>query len=90
MIEDTGKEGEIKIPNIKINTLKKVIEYCTYYKDKEYPIINKPLSSKNLLENGASEWDVEFIDLKDINELIDLVVAANFLDIKGLLNLGSA
>lgn len=28
MIEDTGGEGEIKIPNIDIKVLKKVIEYC--------------------------------------------------------------
>lgn len=35
MIEDTGGEGEIKIPNIDIKVLKKVIEYCEHYKDKE-------------------------------------------------------
>ena len=35
MIEDTGGEGEIKIPNIDIKILKKVIEYCEHYKDKE-------------------------------------------------------
>ena len=92
MIEDTGKDGEIKIPNIEISTLKKVIEYCEYYKSKECPEIKRPLEGKNLLENGASDWDVNYIDYDEnnIEKLIDLIVAANFLDIEGLLNLGSA
>ena len=57
MIEDTGNDGEIKIPNIELNILKKVIEYCEHYKDIEPKEITKPLKSKNLIENGASEWD---------------------------------
>ena len=40
MIEDTGGEGEIKIPNIEMKVLRKVIEYCEYYKDKESSTIN--------------------------------------------------
>ena len=90
MIEDTGGEGEIKIPNIDIKVLRKVIEYCEYYKDKEAPQINQPLTSKDLIENGASEWDVEFIDIESVEFLVDLIVASNFLDIKGLTDLGSA
>ena len=57
MIEDTGNDGEIKIPNIELNILKKVLEYCEHYKDTEPKEIAKPLKSKNLIENGASEWD---------------------------------
>lgn len=57
MIEDTGKDGEIKIPNIEIQILKKALEYCEHYKDSEPKEITKPLKSKSLIENGASEWD---------------------------------
>lgn len=45
MIEDTGKDGEIKIPNIELPILKKVIEYCEHYKDTEPQEIERPLKS---------------------------------------------
>ena len=36
------------------------------------------------------EWDCDYINLDNMDDLIDLVVASNFLDIEGLLNLGCA
>lgn len=90
MIEDTGKEGEIPIPNIQLHILRKVLEFCEHYRSSSPREIRKPLTSKDLLENGADEWDVKFIEMEKMDELIDLVVAANFLDIEGLLNLGCA
>lgn len=90
MIEDTGKDGEINIPNIENKILKKVLQYCEHYKNTIPKEITKPLKSKNLIENGADEWDENFINISEVDELIDLVVAANFLDIEGLLNLGCA
>lgn len=90
MIEDTGKDGEIVIPNMHAHILRKVIEYCEHYRNSNPRDIKKPLVSKNLMENGVEEWDAAFIDIEKVDELIDLIVAANFLDIEGLLNLGCA
>lgn len=90
MIEDTGKDGEIKIPNIELPILRKVIEYCEHYKNTDPKEITKPLTSKNLLEHGATDWDIKFIDIKNIEELVDLIVASSFLDIEGLTDLGCA
>ena len=51
--------------------------------------ILKPLRSSTLSENNISEWDVEFIAVeKEI--LFELVLAANYLDLKPLLDLGCA
>ena len=90
MIEDTGKEGDIVIPNIKAPILRKVIEYCTHYRNSKPKDIKKPLLRRNLVENGVDQWDANFINLDQTEELIDLVVAANFLDIESLLDLGCA
>ena len=90
MIEDTGKDGDIPIPNISLPILKKVIEYCTHYKSSNPKEIKKPLISKDLKENGVEEWDLKFIEMEKVDDLIDLIVAANFLDIEGLINLGCA
>ena len=90
MIEDTGREGDIPIPNIQLSILRKLIDYCEHYRQSEPKSIPRPLPSKDLAENGVDQWDVNFIDMEKIDDLIDLTVAANFLDIKGLLNLGCA
>ena len=90
MIEDTGKEGEIPIPNIRVGILRKVLEYCDHYRSSQAKDIPKPLPHKNLQEAGVDIWDCEFIEMENMDDLIDLVVASNFLDIEGLLNLGCA
>ena len=90
MIEDTGKEGEIPIPNIQLPILKKVLEFCDHYRNSTPKEIKKPLVSKELSENGVDDWDAKFIELSNVDDLIDLVVAANFLDIESLVNLGCA
>jgi len=42
MIEDTGKDGEIPLPNLKMDILKRIIEFCEHYKDAKLPPLEKP------------------------------------------------
>ena len=51
--------------------------------------IPKPLPGPDL-KSILSEWDYNYIMLSSLNDTIDLVNAANFLDIKELVNLSSA
>ena len=90
MIDDTGKEGEIPIPNTHMSTLKKVFEYCEHYRTSVPKEISRPLKNNNLAQHGVEEWDVNFIDMGSVDEIIDIVVAANFLGIEPLLVLGCA
>ena len=41
-------EEEIPLPNVKLQTLKKVIEYCNMHRQDEPAEIEKPLKSANL------------------------------------------
>lgn len=90
MIEDTGKDGDIPIPNIQLPILKKIIEFCEHYKSSNPKEIKKPLVSSKLTENNVDEWDANFIELEKVDDIIDLVIAANFLDIESLVALGCA
>lgn len=90
MIEDTGKDGEIPIPNIQLPILRKIIEFCEHYKSGNPKEIRRPLVSSKLTENNVDEWDANFIELEKVDDIIDLVIAANFLDIEPLVALGCA
>mmetsp|Transcript_478 Transcript_478/g.746 ORF Transcript_478/g.746 Transcript_478/m.746 type:complete len:174 (+) Transcript_478:50-571(+) len=77
---------EIPLPNVKATVLAKVIEYCTHYKQVEsMTSITTPLKS-NRIEDIVQEWYADFVNV-DQTLLFELVTAANFMDIKALLDL---
>eukprot|EP00397_Hematodinium_sp_SG-2012_P032203 GEMP01034264.1.p1 GENE.GEMP01034264.1~~GEMP01034264.1.p1 ORF type:complete len:164 (+),score=45.00 GEMP01034264.1:94-585(+) len=89
MIDDSGCDEEIPLPNVKTGILQKVIDYCKHHKDNPADDIQKPLKSINLVECGVSEWDAEFVNIEQ-EILFELILAANYLDIKCLLDLACA
>jgi S-phase kinase-associated protein 1 len=90
MIEDGGDSSEeIPLPDISKPTLDKVIEFLKHVDaGNPAPEIEKPLRS-NDLKDVTSEWYAAFIDLDD-DTVQDIILAANFLDIKELLALSCA
>jgi S-phase kinase-associated protein 1 len=98
MLEDQDQEEQtvIPIPNVTGRTLKYVIEYMEHHHNNKAEPIEKPLKGK--IDDVISEWDKKFLftDLVkngDENEhelLIDCIMAANFLNIKDMLDLTCA
>ena len=86
MIQDTGVEEEIYLPNVKSSPLKKIIEFCEHYRNNDPPEIEKPLP-KNSLKELVDPWDEQFINIPNQEELLELLLAANYLDIKSLIQL---
>ncbi|ACO65881.1 predicted protein [Micromonas commoda] len=75
MIEDTGLEAPIPLPNVSSKILQKVIDYCKHHSEKK--------------EGEAEEdknFDAEFVKV-DQATLFELILAANYLNIKSLLDL---
>lgn len=89
VLDDTGAAEEIPLPNVKSAILKEVISYCEHHRTQPAEEIQKPLKSPNLKDCGVSEWDDQFVD-KDQETLFELILAANYLDIKSLLDLTCA
>ena len=88
IIEDYPEDSEFPINNVKGATLEKIKDYLVHYENEEPPVISKPLKS-NKFEECATEWDKNFVG--DNNEVaLSLILAANFMDIKPLLELISA
>ena len=86
--DDTGDKSkpDIPLPNVSAFILAKVIEYCKHYQQVEVMTpITTPLKSSKL-EELVQPWYAEYVKV-DRTILFDLVAAANFMDIKPLLDL---
>ncbi|CAK9272597.1 unnamed protein product [Sphagnum jensenii] len=82
MIEDTGMDHPIPLPNVSSKILAKVIEYCKYHVDNQKASHDKPATP----EDEIKAWDLDFVKV-DQATLFDLILAANYLHIKNLLDL---
>ena len=79
MIEDDCADSGIPLPNVTSRILAKVIEYCKKH-------VESPKSEDRSAEEELKNWDAEFVKV-DQGTLFDLILAANYLNIKSLLDL---
>lgn len=91
-LENDATATEIPMPGAKGAILELVVQYMTHHAGTEPPIIEKPLRSKLMKDVCKDKWDAEFIDAIGPNrqQLYDLILAANYMDVKSLLHLGCA
>jgi len=84
--DDEEIDREIPLPNVKDSVLTKVIEYCTHHTTVEAMTqIQTPLKSSKI-EDLVQPWYADFVKIEQ-TILFELVTAANFMDIKPLLDL---
>jgi S-phase kinase-associated protein 1 len=83
LIEDAGIDSPIPLPNVNGKILTKVVEYCKYHH--EHPELNTKKEGEEKEEEICS-WDLDFCKLEQ-STLFDLILAANYLDVKDLLTL---
>jgi len=79
MIEDDCADSGIPLPNVTSKILAKVIEYCKKH-------VDAVSADEKPSEDELKAWDAEFVKV-DQATLFDLILAANYLNIKSLLDL---
>ncbi|KAM7257461.1 hypothetical protein ACFE04_013202 [Oxalis oulophora] len=94
MIEDDCADNGIPLPNVTSKILSKVIEYCK--KHVETTTTTTTTTTMTSSSSKASDdkvdtdeiktWDADFVNV-DQATLFDLILAANYLNIKSLLDL---
>lgn len=90
-IGDVDEDGDdedmidVPLPNVSTAVLEKVLEYCRHYQEEPMTPIQTPLKSSKL-EELVQSWYADFVKVPRAL-LFDLVAAANFMDIKSLLDL---
>lgn len=67
---------------------RQVIEFCKHYKEDPMNEIEKPLKSANM-HDVVQEWYAKFVEVQQ-ETLFELILAANYMDIKPLLDLTCA
>ncbi|GIY69289.1 hypothetical protein CDAR_486961 [Caerostris darwini] len=87
MLEDLGMEEDDQEPvplhNVNSTILKKVIQWATYHINDPSP--SEEDDSREKRTDDISSWDADFLKV-DQGTLFELILAANYLDIKGLLD----
>ena len=90
MVGDLGEEAveeAIPIPNVNAAVLKKIIEWCDEHKHDPDPPGEDDYSSSRNREIEICDWDQRFMQV-DQEMLFEIILAANYLDIKALLDVG--
>lgn len=88
LIEDAGTENPVPLPNVNGAILHKTIQYCAYHTDNPDNVTtDKDGANKDVKRtDDIIPWDLDFCKV-DQATLFELILAANYLDIKPLLDL---
>ena len=91
---DEDEENEIELKEIDGKNLERIIEYLKHYKDIEPKEIPKPFPERTddafLRSILNDDWTFDYIQSMTLEEAIDLVNAADYLQIDGLINILAA
>ncbi|KAF8595021.1 E3 ubiquitin ligase SCF complex, Skp subunit [Ceratobasidium sp. AG-I] len=79
----------VPVPNVSSSVLQKVVEYLEYHRDEPLPV-SDDVSLEDPRKRQVSdigEWDQKFIQV-DQEMLFEIILAANYLEIKPLVDVG--
>ncbi|EIM90003.1 ubiquitin-protein ligase [Stereum hirsutum FP-91666 SS1] len=89
MLEDVGETDQpIPLPNVSSAVMKKVLDYCEHHRGEPLPTAETDSQDETRKRTtDIGEWDQKFIAV-DQEMLFEIILAANYLDIKALLDVG--
>lgn len=84
MLEDGGVDENddttVPLPNVKSHILRKILQWSQFHKDD--PPFRDSEDSKEKRTDDLSLWDADFLNV-DHNTLFEMILASNYLEIKG-------
>lgn len=84
--EDDDNDNVVGLERVESEALEKVIEFCNHYATEEMTEIPKPITTSSVSDT-VQPWYCKFVQGMDQILLFKVLVAANFMDVKPLLNL---
>jgi len=90
IIEGDSEVKTIEIKKVSADILKLIVEYLQHHKGKAPAEIAKPIRSVKMEKIVEDEWDAKFINKQQKRTIFQIILGANYMDIKSLLHLGCA
>ena len=90
ILEGDDTATTIEIRQVPAETLKHVVDYLQHHKGKEPDPLPCPVRSIHMKQIVSDKWDADWIDAFDKKTIFEVILAANYMDIKSLLHLGCA
>jgi len=90
IIEGDSEAKTIEIKKVSTEILKLIVDYLKHHKGKIPADIAKPIRSVKMEKIVEDEWDAKFINSQTKRNIFQIILGANYMDIKSLLHLGCA
>merc|ERR1719186_1245627 len=90
IIEGDSDAQTIEIKKVASDILKLIVEYLKHHQGKVPAEIAKPIQSVKMEKIVEDEWDAKFINGMSKRTIFQVILGANYMDIKSLLHLGCA
>ncbi|KAL7727824.1 hypothetical protein ACLKA6_019760 [Drosophila palustris] len=86
MLEGDDETAIWPLLNVNSSILRMVLAWANYHKDDPQPTADEDNENKEKRTNEITLWDADFLKV-DQSTLFELMMAANYLEIEGLLDL---
>merc|ERR1712087_416090 len=90
ILEGDADALSIEIRQVPPETLKHVVDYLKHHDGQEPEALPCPVRSIHMSQIVSDKWDATWIDAFDKKTIFEVILAANYMDIKSLLHLGCA
>merc|ERR1719471_2448671 len=90
ILEGDSEATTIEVRQVPAQTMERVIEYLQHHKGEEPQALPCPVRSIHMAQIVSDKWDATWIDALDKKSIFEVILAANYMDIKSLLHLGCA
>ncbi|CAG9318042.1 unnamed protein product [Blepharisma stoltei] len=87
VLEDSGVGEEIPIEHVSNNVLHSILQFAEHHNFQPAAPPKKPIPSNDIAQALEDPWDAEFIKRFNRDELIELLLAVNYLDMRSLLDI---
>merc|ERR1712034_64851 len=82
--------ADIEISKVSTPVLGLIVEYLIHHDGKVPAEIAKPIRSVQMAKIVADEWDAQFINKQTKKVIFQIILGANYMNIRSLLHLGCA
>jgi len=90
IIEGDSEVKKIEIKKVSAEILEKIVDYLKHHKGHVPAEIAKPIRSVKMEKIVEDSWDADFINKQSKRNIFQIILGANYMDIKSLLHLGCA